>query len=59
MNSEAWINNVHPKVEERGFKPLFYIVIDPRVVALRKGNRKPCFGAVRPAWREIPRPPVR
>jgi len=43
VNSEAWINNVHPKVEERGFKPLFYIVIDPRVVALRKGIENPAL----------------
>ena len=38
VNSDAWKNDVHPKVEERGFKPLFYVVIDPRVVAIRKGG---------------------
>ena len=38
VTSKAWIDEVHPKVEERGFKPLFYVVIDPRVVAVRKGG---------------------
>lgn len=38
VNSDAWKNDVHPKVEARGFKPLFYVVIDPRVVAVRKGG---------------------
>lgn len=38
VNSENWKNNVHPKVEANGFKPLFYVVIDPRVVAVRKGG---------------------
>ena len=35
---DAWISNVHPKVEAKGFLPLFYVVIDPRVVAVRKGG---------------------
>lgn len=39
VSSQAWINEVHPKVEAKGFKPLFYIVIDPRVVAIRKGGK--------------------
>lgn len=38
VNSEAWKNEVHPKVAAKGFKPLFYVVIDPRVVAVRKGG---------------------
>ncbi|MXN67504.1 twin-arginine translocation signal domain-containing protein [Stappia sp. GBMRC 2046] len=38
VNSDAWRSQVHPKVEEKGFKPLFYVVIDPRVVAVRKGG---------------------
>jgi TRAP-type C4-dicarboxylate transport system substrate-binding protein len=29
---------VHPKVEANGFKALFYVNIDPRVVAVRKGG---------------------
>ncbi len=39
VNSDAWKNEVHPKVEAKGFKPLFYVVIDPRVVAVRKGGK--------------------
>ena len=38
VNSSAWKDEVHPKVAEKGFKPLFYVVIDPRVVAVRKGG---------------------
>ncbi|WP_299357924.1 TRAP transporter substrate-binding protein [uncultured Paracoccus sp.] len=39
--SQLWKDRVHPQVEARGFKPLFYVVIDPRVVALRKGGMQP------------------
>jgi hypothetical protein len=35
--SDAWKSEVHPKIEASGFKPLFYIVIDPRVVAVAQG----------------------
>lgn len=38
VTSEAWKSEVHPKVEASGFKPLFYVVIDPRVVAVRRGG---------------------
>ena len=38
VTSDAWKNEVHPKIEAKGFKALFYIVIDPRVVAVRKGG---------------------
>lgn len=41
VNSDAWKAEVNPKVNERGFKPLFYLVIDPRVVAVRKGAGDP------------------
>ncbi len=41
VNSEAWKSEVHPKVEAKGFKALWYVVIDPRVVALRKGGDGP------------------
>lgn len=41
VNSQAWKREVHPKVEANGFKALFYIVIDPRVVAVRKGGSGP------------------
>ncbi len=39
--SEAWREAVNPLVEAKGFKPLWYVVIDPRVVALRKGGNGP------------------
>ena len=38
VNSEFWNTEVHPKVEANGFKALFYVNIDPRVVAVRKGG---------------------
>lgn len=41
VNSDAWQKEVHPKVEAKGFKPLWYVVIDPRVVAVRKGGKGP------------------
>ena len=30
VTSDVWKKEVHPKVESKGFKPLFYVVIDPR-----------------------------
>jgi TRAP-type C4-dicarboxylate transport system substrate-binding protein len=41
VNSDYWDATVTPKVEAAGFKPLLYINIDPRVVALRKGGDGP------------------
>ncbi len=38
VNSDAWKAEVNPKLEERNFKALWYVTIDPRVVALRKGR---------------------
>ena len=38
VTSDAWKNEVHPKIESKGFKALFYVVIDPRVVAVRQGG---------------------
>ncbi|MCG7520795.1 TRAP transporter substrate-binding protein [Ruegeria sp. Ofav3-42] len=38
VHSDTWQNEVHPKVEAAGFKALFYVVIDPRVVAVRQGG---------------------
>lgn len=38
--SDVWKNTVHPLVEKNGFKVLNYVVIDPRVVAVRKGGNK-------------------
>ncbi|MDB6177413.1 TRAP transporter substrate-binding protein [Paracoccus sp. Z330] len=41
VRSDLWKDAVHPKVEARGFKPLFYAIIDPRGVALRKDVETP------------------
>jgi len=41
VTSETWKQTVHPQVQAKGFKPLFYVVIDPRVVAVRKGGDGP------------------
>jgi TRAP-type C4-dicarboxylate transport system substrate-binding protein len=41
VNSDAWRREVNPKVEERGFLPLWYVNIDPRVVAVRHGIEGP------------------
>ncbi|QFT72952.1 TRAP transporter substrate-binding protein [Ruegeria sp. THAF33] len=38
VNSDTWKSEVHPKVEAAGFKALFYVNIDPRVVAVRQGG---------------------
>jgi len=38
VHSSAWKTDVESKVEAKGFKALFYVVIDPRVVAVRKGG---------------------
>ena len=38
VTSDTWKTEVHPKVEAAGFKALFYVNIDPRVVAVRKGG---------------------
>jgi TRAP-type C4-dicarboxylate transport system substrate-binding protein len=37
VTSDTWAKEVNPKVEAKGFKVLWYVVIDPRVVATRKG----------------------
>ena len=41
VNSQYWGSEIHPKVEAAGFKALFYVNIDPRVVAVRKGGAGP------------------
>jgi len=41
VNSDAWAKQITPKVEAKGFKPLWYVCIDPRVVAIRKGIEGP------------------
>ncbi|MEJ6387898.1 TRAP transporter substrate-binding protein [Gymnodinialimonas ulvae] len=37
-SSDAWKSEVDPRIAESGFKALMYIVIDPRVVAVRQGG---------------------
>lgn len=37
VTSEIWKREINPKVEARGFKPLWYVTLDPRTVALRNG----------------------
>ena len=37
-SSDAWKTEIDPKIAAAGFKALFYIVIDPRVVAVRAGG---------------------
>ncbi|MBB3190515.1 TRAP transporter substrate-binding protein [Halomonas cerina] len=37
VTSRSWRDVVHHKVEERGFKVLNYVCIDPRTVAVRNG----------------------
>ncbi|QPC43700.1 TRAP transporter substrate-binding protein [Kaustia mangrovi] len=37
VTSEAWKAEVDKRVQEKGFKPLFYFCIDPRTTALRRG----------------------
>ncbi len=41
VSSEVWRSEVNPKVEASGFKALYYVNIDPRVVAIRKGGAGP------------------
>ncbi len=41
VTSDTWAKEVNPKVEAKGFKVLWYVVIDPRVVATRKGVAGP------------------
>jgi len=41
VTSDTWRKEVHSKVAEKGFKVLWYVVIDPRVVATRKGVAGP------------------
>ena len=38
VHSDTWAKSVNPNVEAAGFKALFYVNIDPRVVAVRKGG---------------------
>ncbi len=37
VTSDAWQNELDPKIAAKGFKALWYVCIDPRTVAIRKG----------------------
>lgn len=39
-SSEAWKKTVNPNIEKAGFKALFYVNIDPRTVAVRRGGKQ-------------------
>ena len=41
VTSDIWKKEVNALVEARGFKPMFYFCIDPRVMAVRKGGGGP------------------
>lgn len=40
VSSDIWKQEVETRIGERGFRPMLYLVIDPRVVAVRKGGDK-------------------
>lgn len=40
VTSDIWQQEIHPKIEARGFKPLWYPCIDPRTLAAGKGVSK-------------------
>lgn len=41
VTSDVWKKEINPKIEAKGFKALYYVVIDPRVVAVRRGVKGP------------------
>ena len=41
VTSDAWKKEIDPKIEAKGFKALWYVCIDPRTVAIRKGVEGP------------------
>jgi TRAP-type C4-dicarboxylate transport system substrate-binding protein len=41
VTSAIWKKEIHPKIEAKGFKPLWYPCIDPRTTALGKGFKEP------------------
>jgi TRAP-type C4-dicarboxylate transport system substrate-binding protein len=41
VTSNVWKKEIHPKIEARGFKPLWYPCIDPRTIALGKRVKQP------------------
>ena len=40
VNSQAWNDEITPKVLGKGYKPMFYFTVDPRTVATRRGFGK-------------------
>jgi TRAP-type C4-dicarboxylate transport system substrate-binding protein len=40
VTSDVWKKEVDARIEERGFRKMFYFCIDPRVMAVRKGAGK-------------------
>lgn len=41
VTSKVWAAQINPKIEENGFKALWYVTVDPRTIALRKGFDEP------------------
>lgn len=41
ITSKAWAETVNPMIEAKGFKALWYVTVDPRTVALRRGFDEP------------------
>lgn len=37
VTSDAWKQEINPKIQAKGFKALWYVCIDPRTCAIRKG----------------------
>ena len=40
VTSDTWKKKIHPKIEARGFKPLWYPCIDPRTLAMGQGVKE-------------------
>ena len=40
VTSRAWDKEITPRVVGKGYKPMFYFTVDPRVIATRKGFGK-------------------
>lgn len=39
VTSKVWADDITPKINARGYRPLFYFTVDPRTVAVRRGGR--------------------
>ena len=40
VTSAAWNSEITPKVTAKGYKPMFYFTVDPRMVAVRKASAR-------------------